>query len=156
MPLKHRHCQPSRFLHKRKANNQFFRVAADLWPLYQGVSRWKGPRRSFSCSIKLLCYFLRLMVGRLVDWLVYTSNWTVDPEIPFKVVGDLVTDRVTSGTKHLSLHGDRSVIVTSCGKSMEWTWWQVWQCYRGMEFELSCAHRLWGDACKMLRENKKY
>ena len=64
-----------------------------------------------------------------------------------------MTDRVTSGTKHLSLHGDRSVIVTSCGKSMEWTWWQVWQCYRGMEFELSCAHRLWGE---MLRENKRY
>jgi len=30
-----------------------------------------------------------------------------------QVVGDLVTDRVTSGTKHLSLHGDSQVILGS-------------------------------------------
>ena len=26
----------------------------------------------------------------------------------------------------------------------------------GMEFELSCAHRLWDDTCEMIREKKRY
>ena len=152
MPLKPSNRQLSRFLHKRKAHNQFFRVAADLSPLYQVVSRWMGPRRSFSSLIKLFQGWW--LGGWLIGWCILQTELLILKYLSRLLAiwwltgwrrGRNISAYMATGLSLSPLegnrwneHGDRSDNVIC-----------------GMEFELSCAHRLWGDVCKIARGNKK-
>jgi len=83
------------------------------------------PRVGLCALLLLLSLLVSINIG-LTLWLLFTVRLDLSGGGPLtfipgglkvegstQVVGDLVTDRVTSGTKHLSLHGDSQVILGS-------------------------------------------